>query len=240
MGWATPLDPNSPQAINPDSLDFLAQLISTMRTFVSQVYLPYAKLIGSAYPEWTKLGGGTRNFLTYGGYGKGSVSDTATYLFPRGIVRNHDLSRLDPLDPDKITEQIARSWYSYADGDESALHPFEGETNAGYTGPNTPYEWLETDQKYSWLKAPRFGRRLARETHLARSSTRVNRDRNRADTAGRGSAGPARRCSHRRFDGVGPPVTLRGAHGSVSAHGPIQERRCAEASVAAVPVAPRT
>lgn len=63
-GMATPLDPNSPQAINPDSIDFLNQLIATMRTFIAQVYLPDVMLIASAYPEWTKIGGGTENFLT--------------------------------------------------------------------------------------------------------------------------------------------------------------------------------
>ncbi len=167
-GMATPLDPNSPQAINPDSLDFLAELISTMRTFIAQVYLPDAMLIASAYPEWTKIGGNTRNFLSYGGYGKGNVSDTSTYLFKRGIVRDRDLSRIDQLDPGQIAEQVARSWYSYADGEKAALPPFEGVTNPGYTGPSTPYEWLETDQKYSWLKAPRYDGEVMEVGPLAR------------------------------------------------------------------------
>ena len=37
-----------------------------------------------------------------------------------------------------------------------AKHPYEGETNPRYTGPKPPYEFLEVDQKYSWLKAPRY------------------------------------------------------------------------------------
>lgn len=64
-------------------------------------------LIASACPEWTRIGGGTRNFLTSGGYGKGSVSDTASCLFPPGIIRDRDLSRADALDPEQITERIA-------------------------------------------------------------------------------------------------------------------------------------
>jgi len=167
-GMATPLDPNSPQAINPDSLDFLGSLIDTMRTFIAQVYLPDAMLIAAAYPEWTKIGGNTRNFLSYGGYGKGDVNDTSTYLFKRGIVRDRDLTRLDALNPDQITEQIARSWYTYTDGDKAGLSPARGQTNPAYTGPNTPYEWLRTDEKYSWLKAPRYDGEVMEVGPLAR------------------------------------------------------------------------
>ena len=167
-GMASPVDPNSPQAINPESIDFLQQLIATMDTFIAQVYLPDALLLASAYAEWTRIGGATRNFLTYGGYGKGPVSDTATYLFPRGIVRDRDLSRVDAMDQDKITEQVARSWYTYTAGDSVALRPPDGETNPAYTGPSTPYEWLETDQKYSWLKAPRYGGEVMEVGPLAR------------------------------------------------------------------------
>ena len=167
-GMATPVDPNSPQAINPDSIDFLGQLIATMRTFIAQVYLPDVMLIASAYPDWTKIGGGTENFLTYGGYGKGAVSDSTSYLFPRGIVRGRDLSRLDPMDPEQITEQIARSWYGYTNADAAALHPYDGETTAEYTGPKTPYQWLTTDEKYSWLKAPRYDGEVMEVGPLAR------------------------------------------------------------------------
>ena len=58
--------------------------------------------------------------------------------------------------PGNITEYIAHSWYDYAEGRQVAKHPFEGETNPRYTGPKPPYEHLEVEQKYSWLKAPRY------------------------------------------------------------------------------------
>jgi len=167
-GMATPVDPNSPQAINAESIDFLRQLIASMRSFIAQVYLPDVLLIASAYPEWTKIGSGTRNFLTYGGYGSGPVSDTASYLFPRGIIRDQDLSRVDPMNEEKITEQVVRSWYSYTNGESAALHPFDGQTNDNYTGPKTPYQWLETSQKYSWLKAPRYEGEVMEVGPLAR------------------------------------------------------------------------
>ena len=168
-GIATPLDPNSPQAINPERIDFLRQRIKTMRTFVEQVYIPDVLLVASAYPEWTKIGGGTKNFLTYGGYGRGAVSDTASYLFPRGIVRDLDLSRVLPMDERKITEQVARSWYRYSNGDKAAKHPYDGETEANYTGPKPPYQWLQTDRRYSWLKAPRYDGAVMEVGPLARA-----------------------------------------------------------------------
>jgi Ni,Fe-hydrogenase I large subunit len=167
-GMATPIDPNSPQAINAERIDFLRQRITTMRTFIEQVYVPDALLIAAAYPEWTKVGAGTRNFLTYGGYGSGNVSDTASYLFPRGIVRNRDLSHVDVMDQEKITEQVDRSWYSYTGGANAALHPSVGETSDRYTGPKPPYQWLETDSRYSWLKAPRYDGEVMEVGPLAR------------------------------------------------------------------------
>ncbi len=51
---------------------------------------------------------------------------------------------------------MTRSWYSYSDGDGSGKHPWQGETQANYTGPAFPYDYLDTDGKYSWLKAPRY------------------------------------------------------------------------------------
>ena len=41
-------------------------------------------------------------------------------------------------------------------GDDKGLHPYDGETSHKYTGPQPPYEWLNTDEKYSWVKAPTF------------------------------------------------------------------------------------
>ncbi len=37
-----------------------------------------------------------------------------------------------------------------------AKHPWDGETDWNYTGPQPPFDQLDTDGKYSWLKAPRY------------------------------------------------------------------------------------
>lgn len=38
----------------------------------------------------------------------------------------------------------------------SRWHPSHGETQPNYTGPEPPFEFLNTGGKYSWLKAPRY------------------------------------------------------------------------------------
>jgi Ni,Fe-hydrogenase I large subunit len=165
-GMAAPLDPSSPQAINPERIGFLRERLATMRTLVEQVYLPDVMLLASAYPEWTTIGGGTRSFLTYGGYGSADRGDeSASRLFPRGIVRGLDLTRVVPMDERKITEQVARSWY----GGTAAEHPADGETRPQYTGPKPPYDWLQTDARYSWLKAPRYDGEVMEVGPLARA-----------------------------------------------------------------------
>ncbi len=77
-------------------------------------------------------------------------------FFPAGIIKNKDLSKIYTVDPTKITEYINNSWYSYSDGDSKGKQPWVGETNPNYTGPKPPYEFLDTDKKYSWVKTPRY------------------------------------------------------------------------------------
>jgi len=155
-GMTTPLDLNSPQAINGERIAFMRERLQTMRRFVEQVYLPDVLFIASAYKDWFAIGGNTRNFLAYGGIPLTSISDPATFFFPRGIILDRDLSAVHPVDASKIAEQVAHSYYRYSGGDSKALNPFEGETDPAYTGPKPPYEWLKTDAEYSWLKSPRY------------------------------------------------------------------------------------
>ena len=58
-------------------------------------------------------------------------------------------------DSEEIKEYIAHSWYKYSEGDEKGLHPWDGETEFNYTGPKPPYDHLDVEGKYSWLKTPR-------------------------------------------------------------------------------------
>jgi hydrogenase large subunit len=57
---------------------------------------------------------------------------------------------------DEIKEFVAHSWYRYSGGKDAGLHPYKGETEFKYDGPKPPYEHLDTNASYSWLKSPRW------------------------------------------------------------------------------------
>jgi Ni,Fe-hydrogenase I large subunit len=94
-------------------------------------------------------------------------NNPADLFFPRGLILDRDLSKVVPLDPEKITEYVTHSWYNYAD-ESKGLHPSVGETNPNYTGPKPVYEFLDTEAKYTWLKAPRYDDKAVEVGPLAR------------------------------------------------------------------------
>jgi hydrogenase large subunit len=55
-----------------------------------------------------------------------------------------------------IQEFVAHSWYDYRGGKDTGLHPYRGETQLNYSGPQPPYQNLDTAASYSWLKSPRW------------------------------------------------------------------------------------
>jgi [NiFe] hydrogenase large subunit/hydrogenase large subunit len=122
---------------------------------VARVYIPDLLAVASFYKDWAGHGAGVGNYLVYGEYPEDDTNKPSLFL-PSGIIRNRDLSKIEPFDPQKITEHVKHSWYDYAEGDDKGIHPFQGETKPNYTGPEPPYEKLNTDGKYSWLKAPRY------------------------------------------------------------------------------------
>lgn len=154
-GMSTPVDADSQAALNTDSIAAIRGLVADGREFVTKAYIPDLLAIASFYKDWAGHGRGVGNYLAYGEYPDVDLGDEDLYL-PRGIIRGRDLSRVEPMDPARITEEVMHSWYRYSAGDEAALHPYDGETNPDYTGPRPPYDWLDTDEKYSWLKAPRY------------------------------------------------------------------------------------
>jgi Ni,Fe-hydrogenase I large subunit len=154
--------------VNLERIDFLLEVAKSAQAFVSQVYIPDVLAVAGFYRDWFERGEGLGNFMSYGAYPQRSIKDPAGFFLPRGIILNRDLSKVYPIEPGNITEYIAHSWYNYREGDQAALHPYEGETNPKYTGPKPPYEFLEVDQKYSWLKAPRYEDKAMEVGPLAR------------------------------------------------------------------------
>jgi hydrogenase large subunit len=170
-GVACPIDLNSDSAINSKKLSQVQDVITSMRTFTDQVYVPDTLAIASFYKDWGERGEGLGNFLCYGDLPMTSMDDPDSFFFPQGVILNRDLSTIHPLDlnnSDEIKEQVAHSWYDYSVGKEQGLHPYVGETQFNYTGPEPPFDHLNVDESYSWLKAPRWKDKAVEVGPLAR------------------------------------------------------------------------
>ena len=170
-GVPSPIDLNSDSAINSKRLSQVQEIIDSMKTFVNQVYVPDTLAIASFYKDWFARGEGLGNFLCVGDLPATSMNEPDSFLFPRGVILNRDLSTIHDLelgDPQGIQEFVAHSWYDYSSGKASGLHPWSGETTLNYTGPEPPYDHLDIDQSYSWLKSPRWNGNAMEVGPLAR------------------------------------------------------------------------
>jgi len=154
-GMATPVDPDSQSALNMDTIAALQKLVADGHDFVSRVYLPDVLAIASFYKDWASIGAGVGNYMAYGDYPMDDSENPELFL-PTGIIHGRDLTKIATVDPAKVSEWVAHSWYDYSVGDDQGLNPFKGETKPHYTGPKPPYQLLDVAQKYSWLKSPRY------------------------------------------------------------------------------------
>ncbi len=149
-GVVTAINPDNEATLNMERLYWIKQLVSEVRDFVQNVYLPDVIAIGALYKDWLKYGAGVKNYLAV----PDMPLDTKGTKFdiPGGTIFQGDLSTVKPFknfdDPyfrDNIKECIARSWY---DGNWTKS-PFEEDTVPNYTD-------FQPNGKYSWIKAPRF------------------------------------------------------------------------------------
>jgi Ni,Fe-hydrogenase I large subunit len=154
-GMATPVDPDSQAALNAGTIAQLRELIAKAIAFVTRVYIPDVLAVASFYKDWAGYGAGVGNYMVYGEYPEDDGPEPHKFL-PSGIIHNRNIGKIEPVNPAKITEEVKHAWYEYAGGDGQALHPFQGETLPKYTGPQPPFERLDTAAKYSWLKSPRY------------------------------------------------------------------------------------
>ena len=156
---------------NPARLALFKSLLLEAQRFVKQAYLPDVYMAGTMYAgeatdskaTFSELvggkgvggtGGGLLNFMSYGDF---RLDDTGFYssalLFPKGVVMGGDISKVLPLDEEKIMEDVTHAWYK---GDKP-LHPYDGQTIPEYTGLDKRADgiaYLKTKEKYSWIKSP--------------------------------------------------------------------------------------
>jgi hydrogenase large subunit len=155
---ATHTEEEGSVTLTREALTSISTLIQNAIDLVEKLYLPDLLLIASFYPEWSLIGGGLGNFLAYGDVPQSGIGNISQFRFPQGTVLNRDLTKALPLnlaDTTQIQEDVSHSWYTYPPGSQSR-HPYNGITEPKYAGPLPPYDYLDENGKYSWVKAPRW------------------------------------------------------------------------------------
>ncbi len=161
-GMACAINENDPGGLNAERLAYVHRLLQEGKQFVEQVYMPDVLAIFGIYKDWAHIGKGFRNYMSYGEYPTQGYThpDFNTFKFKQGVILGGDLSKVydvDHRDEGQIQELVFNSWYEdYKEGREAARHPWKGETNIKYTGPKPPYTHLDVNQKYSFIKTPRW------------------------------------------------------------------------------------
>ncbi len=136
--------------LNADSISEFLFILDEGRKFVDNVYLPDVLAVAPFYLDWASIGGGLKNYLSYGMFPGEGGKEPDSLWFPRGVIKGRDITTTHPVDAEKIKEEVTHAWYQYKE--DHPLHPSEGETDPWYTGIETN----KPDGKYSWLKTPRY------------------------------------------------------------------------------------
>jgi hydrogenase large subunit len=144
-GMACPMESNNPTNLNSERLALVKHLFVNARGFVERVYLHDLTALASFYKEWADYGGGLDNYLACGDFPTTASDgrDPGSLFLPRGIILSGDLNKVYPLDQDKITGLVTRSWIEQKSGD---LSP----------GDQAPIERPQRAPEYSWINSPRY------------------------------------------------------------------------------------
>ena len=130
--------------------------LRTLREFIDSTYIPDVLAVAGAYADYTEIGAGCKNYLSYGGFDlDGKERDLARRkrLYRQGTTSAS--LKWQALDAGRITEDVRHSWY---EDSTSGRHPYEGDTV-----PRTGKQGA-----YSWTKAPRYDGQVHEVGPLAR------------------------------------------------------------------------
>ena len=159
-GMACAINTENPGGINAERLAMVKSLLEEGKRFIEQVYIPDLLAIASFYKDWGGIGKGFGNYMSYGDFPTNGYADISSFKFPQGVILDRDLSKVLDVNHrsgEEIEEFVNNSWYNnYAEGKDSGRHPWDGETNINYSGPKPPYEHLNVEEKYSFIKTPRW------------------------------------------------------------------------------------
>jgi quinone-reactive Ni/Fe-hydrogenase large subunit len=152
--------------LNPQRLNDYLFIIKEAKEFIDRAYLPDAKLLSIAYRDEIKAGNGRANgnFLCVGGY----EFEGEQRLFCNGVIYGHDFTNIEEFDESKVTEEIDRAWFS---GDAKENEVFYTDLNE-----DGSLKTAKNDDKYSWIKAPRYDGKTMESGPLARVLVSYSKD----------------------------------------------------------------
>src|ERR1700686_1993563 len=149
-GVANAIDLDSASALGMAGLEQIRELLDEVVRFINEVYVVDVCAVAAMYPDWFKIGSGVKNYLAVPDLPLDSTG--SAYDLPGGYIMNGDLAGTRPFKTasdkvfrDSVTEDVTRHYYQGG----KPLHQWKGETEPEFTGWNG-------EQKYSWVKAPRF------------------------------------------------------------------------------------
>ena len=170
-GMACAINENSTGGLNAERLAHIGKLLKDGKDFIDQVYIPDLLAIASFYKDWGGIGKGIGNYMSYGDFPTNGYGDPSNFKFAQGVILNRDLSKVHDVDHRNgdIEEFVNNSWYTdYAEGANTGRHPWDGETNIEYSGPTPPFDHLDVEGKYSFVKTPRWQGKAMEVGPLAR------------------------------------------------------------------------
>lgn len=140
--------------LNPQRLNDYLFVIKEAKDFIDRAYLPDMKLLANAYKDDIKAGIGRANgnFMCVGGY----EFEGEQKLFDNGVIYGHNFDDIKDFDETKVTEEVDRAWYK----DDEVFYTDLNEDGSLKTEKN--------DDKYSWIKAPRYDGKTMETGPLAR------------------------------------------------------------------------
>ena len=115
-GTPNPIDLESDSAINAKKLAQVQAVITKMRAFVDQVYVPDTVAVAKFYPEWFQRGEGLGNFLVFGDFPSAvegsNLRDPASWWIPSGAILGRNLNEVHEVDlraESEVQEFVAHS-----------------------------------------------------------------------------------------------------------------------------------
>ncbi len=156
-GMACSINLENDQAINQYSISHLKQLVKSSHDFIHKVYYPDVVAIAGFYKEYASIGASNPNLFCTGDPGEINTGAPAGKgMIKPGVLLNGDYHTVHDFDQDKIKEFVTSAWYTYGTKEDIGLAPYDGQNMIDYTGPKPPYKWLSDNDKYTWVKAPRY------------------------------------------------------------------------------------